>query len=750
MLQKDRDKQFEKQQQREAAGLNLPSYLSTSTGLDGGAGMRVHNKDSLLQAMGVSSTPMNKRKKIVLKDSQSGSAARGGMMGGLAGMPPKTPGSMSSAGSRRTSGITGGNNNNLWSGSDMDMPSSYSPTGASLKYESPSHSLQMGPSPSALKFADRVNRNKRVDVLNEHVPTTAANSQQSAMESLNKTSRPLEIALPPGQQTEGYRYMFERLSDRGDYLDERIDSIASVLAEHIASIRSPEEQKDGEGNEEPESIVFSHPAQPTQEPIVTAGRICPDTLVEHTRLNDASIVLEASRQIGVGCRVKLNLSGLLAPPSITGTETAPGTSSGGFALFPGQIVSVEGTNPSGRLINVTKIHHPPMLPQATTPISRMLEWYPPDNPQACEQPVVVSIVSGPYTLEDSLEYEPLEELTKLIAGEDDADEYEGMDVEGDDDDVKDGDDAILKPTDKKAKLEDSQSRSAKGSARTPNPNRRKTPFSNTTKKQPQDQVKSDVLIMMGPFVDLNHPMIARGEVDMMVEEMFRIHIAARIERMIRGTKRRLKVILVPSTRDAVTEWMAFPQPPLGSALNNDERNARRKELGLGDGSDGGSESWTRNVFLFPNPVQFTVNEVVFAVSTMDVLMHLGGEETARFPMNPVTGLGGGVTGGKDRISRLFRHVLEQRSFYPLFPPASAKQGNSSNNNTKAGTTGGGGLLSPTSSSTTPTASSSSSSLFNHPASIDLSHYPALDLQATPDVLILPSQLLQAARNVDGV
>lgn len=52
-------------------------------------------------------------------------------------------------------------------------------------------------------------------------------------------------------------------------------------------------------------------------------------------------------------------------------------------------------------------------------------------------------------------------------------------------------------------------------------------------------------------------------------------------------------------------------------------------------------------------------QVTVACTTMDVLRHLSSEEAAR-----------AVRGRSiDRMSRLALHLLGQRSFYPLFPPA---------------------------------------------------------------------------------
>lgn len=52
----------------------------------------------------------------------------------------------------------------------------------------------------------------------------------------------------------------------------------------------------------------------------------------------------------------------------------------------------------------------------------------------------------------------------------------------------------------------------------------------------------------------------------------------------------------------------------------------------------------------PNPVQFTVNEMVFAVNTTDILFHLSGDEVARNPQNT------------DRMGRLSKYLVQQRKY----------------------------------------------------------------------------------------
>jgi DNA polymerase alpha subunit B len=96
------------------------------------------------------------------------------------------------------------------------------------------------------------------------------------------------------------------------------------------------------------------------------------------------------------------------------------------------------------------------------------------------------------------------------------------------------------------------------------------------------------------------------------------------------------------------EWMAFPQPPLGSGLNPNLQMEMLMELGL---------EKIPQVSLFPNPVQFQINETLWAISNLDVLLPMNGACASNGPAE------------MDRISQQFQHLISQRSFYPLFPPA---------------------------------------------------------------------------------
>ncbi|KAI5781432.1 DNA polymerase alpha subunit B N-terminal-domain-containing protein [Geopyxis carbonaria] len=200
--------------------------------------------------------------------------------------------------------------------------------------------------------------------------------------------------------------------------------------------------------------------------------------------------------------------------------------------------------------------------------------------------------------------------------------------------------------------------------------------------------KPDVVILLGPFIDSDHPLIAAGDYDLgddgddgaaaTLDDLFRARIAPLINRISHSL-----VLLIPSQRDAVSRHPCFPQEPL-----------KRKQLGLAG-----------NVKALPNPSIFSINELVIAASSADVLFHLFRDEISHNP--PLA----------NAPNRLTQHILQQRSFYPLFPPPA----------------------------------SDSLPVGVGATSLDLPHVRLADLVGVqPDLLILPGSLGAFANVVDGV
>lgn len=135
-----------------------------------------------------------------------------------------------------------------------------------------------------------------------------------------------------------------------------------------------------------------HPAGiAVQQESLFVGRICCDA--EGGRLNPQSLLLEGSQKTSGGQRVRLDVSRLAA-----------------FRLFPGQVVALHGTNPSGLCIVASQ-----MLPGfASQPPSSSL----PDLAAAAaagQRGASMVVAAGPFTSSEDLEYAPLGALLDYCA-----------------------------------------------------------------------------------------------------------------------------------------------------------------------------------------------------------------------------------------------------------------------------------------------------------------------------------------------
>ncbi|KAJ1735349.1 DNA-directed DNA polymerase alpha subunit pol12 [Coemansia biformis] len=447
------------------------------------------------------------------------------------------------------------------------------------------------PSPSAIRYSSRANTGRTEDVLHAELPPFVPQEPRQAPSVRDICAGPDQAgslstgesdddsdaaagqamagpATAPRHPSRRMRYMFERAGARAETANRRIERMAiDVKAEY--------------GIE-----ALANPTYPHQDTVTAVGRIAnintSEGLAAAAPISSDTLFLETSRRLGNGRRIALDVR---STPS--------------FSLFPGQIVAVEGKNLKGAEFSVTQFRPLPRLRHPRTGDS--------DGGSADPvEPFSAVIASGPYTLSDNLEYEPLRDLVDhaIAAG-------------------------------------------------------------------------PDLVLLLGPFVCENHPMVKDGQIDLLPEEIFSVKISPHLARLREGVPQSAAVFLVPSPDELCHPYASFPQPPLG--------RDQLSQLGVPDG-----------VGSLGNPAQIVINGVTLAVSSVDVLFHLVKEEVSRLPAL------------SDRLPRLAWHLVEQRHFYPLAtPPADF-------------------------------------------AGILASHDGKLRMQATPDVLIAPSQLRQFARAHDNV
>ncbi|KAG8229558.1 hypothetical protein J437_LFUL009032 [Ladona fulva] len=149
--------------------------------------------------------------------------------------------------------------------------------------------------------------------------------------------------------------------------------------------------------------------------------------------------------------------------------------------------------------------------------------------------------------------------------------------------------------------------------------------------------KPHVLILIGPFVDALHPHVSGEQVSPIAETYSKY-----FERMVDGLLDSLRgmnvhVVLVASPRD-VNTCGVYPTLPFSTWQQKDVGYPKRPKLTMA-----------------PDPCMLDIEGVVIGVTSTDILMHISRDETAS------------NNHSLDRLSRLSRHIIEQRNFYPLYP-----------------------------------------------------------------------------------
>lgn len=193
-----------------------------------------------------------------------------------------------------------------------------------------------------------------------------------------------------------------------------------------------------------------------------------------------------------------------------------------------------------------------------------------------------------------------------------------------------------------------------------------------------------------------------------------------------GAELRTQFVLVPSLDDANAEFV-YPQPPLADRLPNGGRELNLpsaegitygslglqhvETAGLEEGApttagrkstDAAAKAKSKRIHCVPNPCTLRINDLTIGLTSTDVLLHMSQDE-ANANLEPGS-----------RMSRLAQHLVQQRSYYPLFPP--------------------------------PAPSSAAAGATTAP-NLDLAHAEGWSMPVQPDVLLVPSKLAAFARPV---
>jgi DNA polymerase alpha subunit B len=252
----------------------------------------------------------------------------------------------------------------------------------------------------------------------------------------------------------------------------------------------------------------------------------------------------------------------------------------GYDFFPGKIVALRGTNVSGEYFSATEILEMPELPiSASTPAEFDDHNVRLTSSDDEAPPLNMLVASGPYTMDTDLSFAPLQALLNRA-----------------------------------------------------------------------EEHKADVLILTGPFLDLEHPLLASGDFEdhlpantkiqpdrATLIDVFRILISQPIQNLAKAVPT-ITIILVPSTRDAISKHVSWPQDRFP-----------KQQLGL-----------PKQVQVVTNPITLSINEMIIGTSSQDVLSEMRREN--------VHHAGKGQAFSDDFMARLASNVIEQRHFFPVFPP----------------------------------------------------------------------------------
>jgi DNA polymerase alpha subunit B len=115
-------------------------------------------------------------------------------------------------------------------------------------------------------------------------------------------------------------------------------------------------------------------------------------------LNATSVVIEGSSASSGGARINVDLSQLRS------SKTA-------YSLFPGQVVAIEGMNPTGRKLTANRICEGAAQKPNTTSVKQLREYHYDKQDGA---PLKVMTACGPFTTSDSMEYQPIVDLMHEI------------------------------------------------------------------------------------------------------------------------------------------------------------------------------------------------------------------------------------------------------------------------------------------------------------------------------------------------
>ncbi|KAF3838507.1 hypothetical protein F7725_010275 [Dissostichus mawsoni] len=167
--------------------------------------------------------------------------------------------------------------------------------------------------------------------------------------------------------------------------------------------------------------------------------------------------------------------------------------------------------------------------------------------------------------------------------------------------------------------------------------------------------RPDVCLLLGPFVDSKHEQIEKAQ----VTETFEAIFSRCVESIVDGTQSvGCRLVFVPSQRD-IHHHFIYPQPPFSlPSLSKDQ--AQDSTCKINKCLSPGNYICSCSLLSAarhpgPGPLHPADRRGTLGLTSTDILFHMGAEEIS-------------CGTGTDRFSRILKHMLTQRSYYPLYPP----------------------------------------------------------------------------------
>ncbi|BFZ57755.1 DNA-directed DNA polymerase alpha subunit pol12 [Savitreella phatthalungensis] len=240
------------------------------------------------------------------------------------------------------------------------------------------------------------------------------------------------------------------------------------------------------------------------------------------------------------------------------------------------------------------------------------------------------------------------------------------------------------------------------------------------------QHKPDQIILLGPLLDVSHPMLRSGDFDApetikledgddspceTLDDLFRVLVSP----ILRGLP---GLLIIPHPLDVLTRHPCFPQDALP-----------RSALGM---------SKTSGARCLPNPALFSLDEASFGACSLDIVKHLALSECSRDPPE------------KNALARAAAHVLQQRRFFPLYPVPAPTQQAAVTQTVPVATDETDADLAVLADPLGAATSGNAGSAGGLSASIDWGYSGLADFGTrTPDIMLLPSEMSAFARVISG-